>query len=54
LRRRSGPATGVGKTSGAPVEIELAHVYEFRGDQIARLDEYDTLEEALEAARLRE
>jgi ketosteroid isomerase-like protein len=45
---------GVGKTSGAPAEIEVAHVYEFRGDQIARFDEYDSLEEALEAVSLRE
>jgi ketosteroid isomerase-like protein len=45
---------GVGKTSGAPVEIEVTHVYEFRGNQIARVDEYDTLEEALEAVGLSE
>jgi hypothetical protein len=45
---------GVGKASGAPVEIEVTFVCEFRGNQVARIDEYDTLEEALEAARLRE
>jgi ketosteroid isomerase-like protein len=44
---------GVGKASGAPVEIEVAHVYVFDGDEIARLDEYETLEQALEAARMR-
>jgi ketosteroid isomerase-like protein len=45
---------GVGATSKAPVEIEVTHVYEFRNGQIARVDEYDTLEEALEAAGLSE
>jgi ketosteroid isomerase-like protein len=45
---------GVGSTSGIPVEIEVTHVYEFRDGQIIRVDEYDTLEEALEAAGLRE
>jgi ketosteroid isomerase-like protein len=40
---------GIGRASGAPVESENTHVYEFRGNQIARVDEYDTLEEALEA-----
>jgi ketosteroid isomerase-like protein len=45
---------GVGTTSGAPVEIEVTHVYEFRNGQIAKVDEYDTLDEALEAAGLRE
>ena len=45
---------GIGSTSGIPVEIEVTHVYEFRDNQMARLDEYDTLEEALEAAGLRE
>jgi ketosteroid isomerase-like protein len=45
---------GVGRTSQVPVEIEVTHVYEFRNGQIARVDEYDTLEEALEAVGLRE
>jgi SnoaL-like polyketide cyclase. len=45
---------GVGGASGAPVEIEVTHVFEFRGHQIVRLDEYDTLKEALEAAGLTE
>jgi ketosteroid isomerase-like protein len=37
---------GVGKTSGVPVEIEVTWVYEFRDGLIARIDEYDTLDEA--------
>ena len=45
---------GTGRTSGISVEIEVTHVYEVRDGQIARVDEYDTLEEALEAAGLRE
>ncbi len=45
---------GIGRTSGIPVEIEVTHVYEVRDGQIARVDEYDTLEEAVEAAGLRE
>lgn len=43
---------GVGSGSGVPVEIEVTHVYLFRDDQIARVDEYETLEEALAAARM--
>ena len=45
---------GIGSGSGIPVEIEVTHVYEVRDGQIARVDEYDTLEEALEAAGLSE
>jgi ketosteroid isomerase-like protein len=45
---------GIGSTSGIPVELEVTHVYEVRDSQIARVDEYDTLEEALEAAGLSE
>ena len=45
---------GIGSTSGISVELEVTHVYEVRDSQIARVDEYDTLEEALEAAGLRE
>jgi ketosteroid isomerase-like protein len=45
---------GIGSTSGIPVEIEVTWVYEIRDNQIARLDEYDTLDEALEAAGLSE
>jgi ketosteroid isomerase-like protein len=45
---------GTGSTSGIPVEMEFTWVYETRDNQIARVDEYDTLEEALEAAGLSE
>jgi ketosteroid isomerase-like protein len=45
---------GIGSTSGIPVEIEVTYVFEVRDGQIARVDEYDTLEEALEAAGLSE
>ena len=45
---------GVGSTSGIPVEVEVTYVYEIRDNQMTRVDEYDTLEEALEAARLSE
>ena len=45
---------GIGSTSGIPVEGEFTHVYEVRDNQIARVDEYDTLEEALEAGGLSE
>ena len=43
---------GIGRTSGIPVEIEVTHVYEVRDHMITRVDEYDTLKEALEAAGL--
>ena len=42
---------GVGSASGTPVEIEVTYVYEVRDHQITKIDEYDTLGEALEAAR---
>ena len=45
---------GVGNASGARAELELAHAYKLRNAQIVRLDQYDTVEEALEAAGLRE
>ena len=45
---------GIGSTSGVSVEIEVTHVYEVRDNLVARVDEYDTLEEALGAAGLRE
>jgi ketosteroid isomerase-like protein len=41
---------GVGGGSGARVELELTTLYELRDGQIARVHQYDTLEEALEAA----
>ena len=43
---------GIGAASSIPVEIEVTWVYEILDNRIARLDEYDTLEEALEAAGL--
>jgi ketosteroid isomerase-like protein len=43
---------GVGKTSGVPVEIEVTWVYELRDGLIARIDEYDSLDEAQAAAGL--
>jgi ketosteroid isomerase-like protein len=43
---------GIGSTSGIPVEVKITWVYEIRDNQVARVDEYDTLEEALEAAVL--
>jgi ketosteroid isomerase-like protein len=45
---------GVGGGSGAPVEIELTTLFELRDGQIARIHQYDTLEEALEAAGMPE
>jgi ketosteroid isomerase-like protein len=45
---------GIGSTSGIPVEDEVTWVYEIRDNQMARLDEYDTLDEALEAVGLAE
>ena len=44
---------GVGKGSGVPVEIEVIHVAECRGNQIVRVDEYGTLEEALTVTKAR-
>jgi ketosteroid isomerase-like protein len=43
---------GVGAGSGVRVEIELTTLLELRDGQIARVHQYDTLEEALEAAGL--
>ncbi len=43
---------GVGDGSGARVEIELTTLYGLRDSQIVRIEQYDTLEEAHEAARL--
>jgi ketosteroid isomerase-like protein len=41
---------GVGEASGARVELEITFVYEFREDQMIRITDYDTLDEALAAA----
>jgi ketosteroid isomerase-like protein len=43
---------GVGAGSGARVELELTTLYELRDGKIARVHQYDTLAEALEAAGL--
>ena len=45
---------GVGAGSGARVELELTTLSELRDGKIVRVHQYDTLEEALEAAGLRE
>ena len=45
---------GIGSTSGVSVEDEFTHVYEVRDHMITRVDEYDTLKEALEAVGLSE
>jgi ketosteroid isomerase-like protein len=45
---------GVGGGSGARVELELTTLYELRDGKVARVHQYDTLEEAREAARLSE
>jgi ketosteroid isomerase-like protein len=44
---------GVGNASGIRVEIELTVVYELRDGQIVRIDQYDTLGQAREAAEQR-
>jgi ketosteroid isomerase-like protein len=44
---------GVGSGSGARVELELTTLYELRGGRITRIEQYDTLEEAREAAGTR-
>jgi ketosteroid isomerase-like protein len=41
---------GVGSGSGARVELELTTLFELRDGQIARMHQFDTTEEALEAA----
>jgi hypothetical protein len=45
---------GVGNASGARAELELVHAYKLRDGQIVRLDQYETVEEALEASGLSE
>ena len=45
---------GVGAGSGARVELELTTLSELRDGKIVRVHQYDTLEEALEAAGLAE
>jgi ketosteroid isomerase-like protein len=45
---------GVGRVSGIRADIELTYLYELRDGLIARIDQYDTTEDALEAARARD
>jgi ketosteroid isomerase-like protein len=45
---------GIGNASGIRVDIELTFLYELQDGRVARIDQYDTLEDALEAAGLRE
>jgi ketosteroid isomerase-like protein len=45
---------GVGAGSGARVELQLTTLLEIRDGRIARVHQYDTLDEALEAAGLSE
>ena len=44
---------GVGRGSGTRTEIELTTLFELRDGKIARIHQFDTLDEALEAAGLR-
>ena len=44
---------GIGTGSGARVKIELTTLYELRDGKITRMHQYDTLDEALEAAGLK-
>ena len=46
--------SGIGSTTGIPVESEFTWVHEIRDGQITRVDEYDSLKEALEAVDLSE
>jgi ketosteroid isomerase-like protein len=43
---------GRGKTSGAPVDVPMAHVVEIRDGRVAQLAWYGTRAEAAEAAGL--
>jgi ketosteroid isomerase-like protein len=47
-------ARGVGSGSGIRVDMALTLAYELRGGLITRIDQYDTVEDALEAAGLSE
>ena len=44
---------GIGGASGARVELELTWLYELRDGRIARMEQYDTVEDAREAAARR-
>jgi ketosteroid isomerase-like protein len=45
---------GIGTESGARVELELTTLYEVRDGRVTRVHQYDTMDEALEAAGLSE
>ena len=45
---------GIGTESGARVELELTTLYQVRDGRITRVHQYDTMDEALEAAGLQE
>jgi ketosteroid isomerase-like protein len=45
---------GIGSASGARVELEVTMSYELRDDKITRVIQYDSVEDALEAAGLSE
>ncbi len=45
---------GIGSTSGARVELDVTFLYELKDGKIARIVQYDTLEEAREAAAQRQ
>jgi ketosteroid isomerase-like protein len=45
---------GVGRESGTRTEIELTALFELRDGKVARIQQFDTLDEALEAAGLSE
>jgi hypothetical protein len=40
---------GIGEASGAQVELKLTTLYELRGGQITRIEQYDTVEDARKA-----
>jgi ketosteroid isomerase-like protein len=44
--------TGIGKSSGTPVELTATAVYTFRDHRVLRLDIYETKQQALNAAGL--
>jgi ketosteroid isomerase-like protein len=46
--------TGVGRGSGAPVELKYFHLWTFRGGKVIRLESIMHEHDALEAAGLRE
>jgi ketosteroid isomerase-like protein len=45
---------GKGRSSGLPMELEMAQIATVHGGKITQLDNYDDRPEALEAAELRE